>query len=144
MSDTTPAELGTDFVEVVDTRTGIPGNVPRDFLDHPVLGRFIEPTAAQRERDGNAAVDVEVEHPDGTPADLTGRPTEDWGKDAITAYADAAGIDLTGHKASKAAMVARITEVLDTPPTDDDTVVDPTSPDANQVTDETPAAGDEE
>lgn len=37
-----------------------------------------------------------------------GKPTEDSSKDEIQAYADSVGVDLAGHKGSKADMLAHI------------------------------------
>jgi hypothetical protein len=146
-----------DFTEVYDIRTGIKTRVPRDWVGHPVLGRHIAVTAGQRELDGaraaqeqadaeEAAAAAEMAEPT-VPDDsvavavpvVAERPDESWTADRIKAYADGAGIDLTGAKGSKAEMVARITEVLDAPVE----LADP-NPDGTEPTDETPAAGDEE
>lgn len=141
-----------NFVEAYDTRTGKKQRVPRDWVGEPNVGRFLKLTPSQRELDGAAAAALveaeeaaadQVEDPaneavDEVVPDQPVRPTEDDTAKAIEAYADAADIDLTGHKGSKAAMVARINEVLDTP------VETAPDPDGIQPTDETPATGDEE
>lgn len=155
-----------DFADVYDTRTGAPTRVPRHWIGDPVLGRFIQPTAEQRALDGaraaqeqadadaaaeaaaEAAEMAETTVPDESvavevPVDIE-RPTEDWKADRIQSFADGADIDLTGAKASKADMVARINEVLDAPIelVDDDTT--PTSTGGTEPSDETPPTGDEE
>lgn len=146
-----------EFTEVYDTRTGIKSRVPRHWVGDPVLGRFIRVTAEQREIDGARAAQeqadadaaaaaaemAEVTVPDESAAVevpvVAERPDETWTGDRIKAYADGAGIDLTGAKGSKAEMVARITEVLDAP-----VELTPMDPDGTGPSDETPATGDEE
>lgn len=118
------------FTEVYDTRTGVKHRVPRDWVGHPVLGRFIKVTPQQREADGVAeAARVEAEEAaaaaaedetavvDEEPTETVPveRPEESWTGERIKAYAHGADIDLSGAKASKAEMVARINEVLDAP-----------------------------
>lgn len=63
------------------------------------------------------AIDAAQAEEDGADS---GRPTEDWVKSDIEAYAEKAGIDLTGHKGSKADMVAHIHQTLDAPPAPED------------------------
>jgi hypothetical protein len=149
-----------DFTEVYDTRTGATTRVPRHWVGDPVLGRHIAVTADQRALDGaraaqeqadadaaaeaSAAADMaETTVPDESvavevPVEVE-RPTEEWKAERIQSFADGADIDLTGAKGSKADMVARINEVLDAP-----VELATTDPDGNPLTDETPAAGDEE
>lgn len=148
----------SEFVDVYSTLTGAVTRVPRIWIGDPVLGRTIALTAEQRELDGAraaaeqeaaeaaeaAAVEMaEVTVPDETVAvDVpveTQRPDEEWTAKQIEAFADGAGIDLTGSKGSKADMVARITEVLDAP-----VELTPQDPDGTESSDETPATGDEE
>lgn len=148
----------SEFVDVYSTTTGARIRVPRHWVGDPVLGRSLALTSEQRELDGAlAAAEVadaeaaalaaaemaEVTVPDESVAVEvpveSERPDEEWTADRIKAFADGADIDLTGAKASKADMVARITEVLDAP-----VELTPTDPDGNPLSDETPAAGDEE
>lgn len=148
----------SEFVDVIDTTTGRPNRVPRIWLDDPVLGRNIALTVEQRELDGalaaaeqaeaDAAAEAAAEMAESTVPDESvavetpvesERPDEDWTAKQIEAFADGAGVDLTGAKGSKADMVARINEVLDAP-----VELATTDPDGNPLSDETPAAGDEE
>lgn len=150
---------GDEFTEVYDTRTGFTSRVPKHWVGDPVLGRFIQVTAEQRELDGARAAQeqadaeeaeaaaaaemAETTVPDDSVAVevpvVAERPDEEWTAERIKAYADGADIDLTGAKGSKAEMVARITEVLDAPVE----LTDP-NPDGTESSDETPATGDEE
>jgi hypothetical protein len=148
----------SEFVDVYDTTTGFVNRVPRIWVGDPVLGRNIALTAAQRELDGalaaaeqaeaDAAAEAAAEMAETTIPDESAavetpveseRPDEEWTAKRIEAFADGADIDLSGAKGSKADMVARINEVLDAP-----VELATTDPDGNPLSDETPAAGDEE
>lgn len=114
------------MTEVYDTRTGVPHRVPPHFLDDPILGRFLAKTPAQRLLDG----------------DLGDRPTIASSVAEIRAFAETAGIDVTGLK-SKDDLLEAVTVALggEGLPTEPDPNA-PTSPDATPVSDETPAAGE--
>lgn len=141
-----------NFVEVVDTNTGITQRVPREWLGDPVLGRFIAKTPNQRALDG----------------ELGQVPDEDATIDDLRNFAKDADIDLGGAK-KKADIRGRIleqvggeqlpdpqppgvdvevgsgpVEPLDRPAgVGDATVADTTSTDADPATAETPSAGDQ-
>lgn len=120
-----------EFVDVTVKATGALQRVPRIWLDDPILGRHFERTATQRALDGEPEA----------------RPDKSWTGAHLKEFAASLGVDLTGVD-RKADMLAAVTNVLDdvapvaaTASTVEET---PTSPDANQAADETPANGDKE
>jgi hypothetical protein len=144
------------FVDAYSLTTRQKQRIPRAWLDDPILGRDFAKTPAQRELDG----------------ELPPRPPGDAKAKEIDAFADAAGVDLTGIKANADKLVA-IEQALGTGGDVQDGVVaaepeplaadplapelvanvelgavktssDTTSPDDTESSDETPAAGDKE
>lgn len=97
-------------VEIYDTRTGIKGRVPPEFVDDPILGRFLKKTPGQRRLDG----------------ELESLPTEESTVEEIREFADLAEVDLTGLKKKDDLLAA----VLDTVGDEADlpTVPDPDIP----------------
>jgi hypothetical protein len=144
----------TQFADVYSVTTGIVQRVSRVVLDDPILGRDFRRTPAQLELDG----------------ELPPRPAGDAKAAEIDAFAEAAGIDLTGVKknADKLAAIETalgnwqpvqqgVLEEEAAEPVEDPLApekvahVDPqlidsttTSSDGTGSSDETPATGDEE
>lgn len=87
------------FVEVIDTRTDKVQMVPRDWLDNPVLGRFIERTLGQRAIDG----------------ELGAAPSDESSMADIRQFASDAGIDVSGLR-SKEDLLGAIRAVVGTDP----------------------------
>lgn len=80
----------SEFVDAYAISTGRKQRIPRHWLDDPVLGRDFRKTPSQRELDG----------------DLPPRPPGDAGSKEIAAFADAAGLDLSGAKTNADKLVA--------------------------------------
>lgn len=140
----------TQFADVYDVTSGLKQRVPRAWLDDPILGRNIRKTPSQRELDG----------------ELPQRPPGDAKAKDIEAFAEAAGVDLSGIKSNADKLVAieqamgpaPVQEgVVDVEP--DPPVADPLDPalvaqvdqsattqpsDGTEPSGDTPAAGDEE
>lgn len=118
------------FTEIYDTRTGLKGRVPPEFVDDPILGRFLKKTPSQRRLDG----------------ELPDLPTEDSSIEQIREFAEVAEVDLTGLKKKPELLAAVLDTVGDeatlptvpdpdipAPPTDLDT------PDPDAPSGQTPA-----
>lgn len=78
------------FVDAYAISTGRIQRIPRHWLDDPVLGRDFAKTPSQRELDG----------------DLPPRPPGDATAKEIEAFAEAAGLDLSGVKKNADKLVA--------------------------------------
>lgn len=81
------------FTDAYSTVTGKKQRVPKHWLTDPVLKAAWTLTPQVR--------DAADPYPDGDPS-------EKWKVEHLQAYADAEGIDLTGHKGSRTDMVAAI------------------------------------
>lgn len=132
----------SEFSDVLDVRTGAKQRVPTEWLTHPLLGRHIKKTPAQR------ALDGELGH----------APTDDSTVAEIRSFADNAGIDLTGLK-KKPELLDAVRAVIGTDPLPEPTadqdvavVSDPPGTDLDtpagappaSTTDQSPAPGAEE
>lgn len=80
----------SEFADAYAISTGRKQRIPRHWLDDPVLGRDFRKTPSQRELDG----------------DLPQRPPGDASTKEIEAFAEAAGLDLSGAKKNADKLVA--------------------------------------